>query len=77
MKRLRARRRFRLRGMLLRCLLLGLAALVALPPLAIAQAAWSEGGEVISGSPDEFATPIARDLAAWKTPVAGAHLELE
>ena len=36
-----------------------------------------EGAEIISGSPDEFATLIARDLAAWKKLIADAHLKLE
>lgn len=36
-----------------------------------------EGAEIISGSPDEFATLIARNLAAWKKLIADAHLELE
>lgn len=36
-----------------------------------------EGAEIISGSPDEFATPIARDLAAWKKLIADAHRKLD
>jgi tripartite-type tricarboxylate transporter receptor subunit TctC len=36
-----------------------------------------EGAEIVSGSPDEFATLIARDLAAWKKLIADAHLKLE